>query len=400
MLHPVRTAGGRTHETADRLGLGMGLTALAAGTQRRQPLARLPRDAGEPRGQPGRRGHGAPAGADLVDLRPFGSGGGLAVVPWEGPGPRARRGAVARDGGRAGAAVLRPPGRDGPFAEVAALALLVALAVDRPGDRLALALGVEGVVVVVPRVRPPGGRPQRPGVRPRARRRAPEGGRAGRASRRGDPRAGSRYRGRDPRRGTDTDGPPQAHRPHRARQPQARPARLGALQPRHAGRARALRDRHHRRPGGGRARPAGPPLPERPDGRRPAGRRRARRGPARHRHLLLGPAGAPAARRGREGAAAHRRRPRRADRLQPVDRRLHPLEPAAAHPVPGDGDRGRLAGARRPRPRAPSRGPSPPGSRPSPPRPSRRSRPRRPRWRAWSRRRAAGSRRCRAAGGA
>lgn len=144
MLHP---SDGRwpAHETADRLGLGLGLTALAAGTSSdsrwlafREMLVSLAGSlvaAGT-----------EPLGANLVNLRPFGSGGGLAVVPWEGPG-RARvevqlletaAGPVPRFSDR--------PDEHGPFAEVAALALLVALAVDRPGDRLALALGVEGVV--------------------------------------------------------------------------------------------------------------------------------------------------------------------------------------------------------------------------------------------------------------
>ena len=40
----------------------------------------------------------------------------------------------------------------------------------------------------------------------------------------------------------------------------------------------------------GRARPPGAALPERAARGRPAGRRRHRRGPPRHRHLLLGPA--------------------------------------------------------------------------------------------------------------
>ena len=38
------------------------------------------------------------------------------------------------------------PQESGPFAEVAALALMIALAVDREEDRLPLALGAEGVI--------------------------------------------------------------------------------------------------------------------------------------------------------------------------------------------------------------------------------------------------------------
>ena len=144
MLHPAPDRW-PDHEESDRIGLGIGLTALAAGSSAdnrwlafREMLVRLAgrlaaADAG-------------PLPGDLVDLRPFGSAGGLAVVPWEGPG-RARiemqlletaAGPVPRLSDR--------PDEHGPFAEVAALALLVALAVDRPEDRLTLALGVEGVV--------------------------------------------------------------------------------------------------------------------------------------------------------------------------------------------------------------------------------------------------------------
>ena len=65
-----------------------------------------------------------------------------------------------------------------------------------------------------------------------------------------------------------------------------------------------------------------------PLGRRSADRRGHRRGQGRPRHLLLGPTGTAAARRRREGTAAHRRRVQHADRLQPLDGRLPALEPA------------------------------------------------------------------------
>ena len=107
-----------------------------------------------------------------------------------------------------------------------------------------------------------------------------------------------------------------------------RPARLGAVQPRHARRARPLRDGHDRRPDLRRARPARPPLPERPARRRPAGRGGDRRGAHRRRHLLLGPARPAPPRRRRQGAAADRRRLQHPDRLQPGDGRLRALEPA------------------------------------------------------------------------
>src|SRR5262245_15196277 len=87
MLHP---APGRwpAHEATDRLALGVGLGALAAGSSAdarwhafRDALAGLA--AALATAPPG------PLPADLVDLRPLGGPGGLAVVPWEGPG-RAR----------------------------------------------------------------------------------------------------------------------------------------------------------------------------------------------------------------------------------------------------------------------------------------------------------------------
>ncbi|MGE0026388.1 MAG: hypothetical protein AB7O78_11460 [Thermoleophilia bacterium] len=144
MLHP---APGRwpAHEASDRLGLGVGLAALAAGSSSdarwlpfRDALAALAgRLAAAPAG---------PLPGDLVDLRLLGGPGGLAVVPWEGPGRarvevhllESRGGPVPRFADR--------PAESGPFAEVASLALLIALAVDREEDRLPLALGAEGVI--------------------------------------------------------------------------------------------------------------------------------------------------------------------------------------------------------------------------------------------------------------
>ena len=144
LLHP---APGRwpEHEPADRLGLGVGLAALAAGTSSE---ARWPpfRDAlAVLAGRLASAGPG-PLPGDLVDLRPLGGSGGLAVVPWEGPG-RARV-EVQLLGSQAGPVprLADRPGESGPFAEVAALALLIALSVDREEDRLPLALGAEGVL--------------------------------------------------------------------------------------------------------------------------------------------------------------------------------------------------------------------------------------------------------------
>jgi hypothetical protein len=143
-LHP---AAGRwpAHEPADRIALGVGLAALAAGTSAdarwmpfRDALAGLARRlAAQSSG---------PLPGDLVDTRPLGGPGGLAVVPWEGPGrARVEVHLLASRGGLVPVLADRPK-ESGPFAEIAALALLIALAVDREEDRLPLALGAEGVI--------------------------------------------------------------------------------------------------------------------------------------------------------------------------------------------------------------------------------------------------------------
>jgi hypothetical protein len=133
------------HERADRVHVGLA-TAILAG-----------------QGAPGPRWQGyretlahvalgiaaaarGPLPADLAPLVRLGLPGVLAVVPWEGPGRlnaechllATRAGLVPR--------LARRPAAAGPGAEVAALALLIALAADREDDRLALALGVEGVL--------------------------------------------------------------------------------------------------------------------------------------------------------------------------------------------------------------------------------------------------------------
>ncbi|HTI35849.1 MAG TPA: hypothetical protein VL422_19385, partial [Miltoncostaea sp.] len=144
MLHP---APGRWpgHEPGDRLALGIGLVALAAGTASdtrwfafRDLLATTAAQlaAAPPGALPG----------DLADVRPLGGTGWLAVVPWEGPG-RARV-EVHLLTSRAGPVPVMAdrPAESGPFAEIAALALLIALAADREEDRLALALGAGGVL--------------------------------------------------------------------------------------------------------------------------------------------------------------------------------------------------------------------------------------------------------------
>lgn len=83
---------------------------------------------------------------DLVPLEGLGVPGVLAVVPWEGPGRarveiqllKTRAGPVPRLADR--------PDEAGPHVEIAALALLVALAADADPDRLTIALGIEGLL--------------------------------------------------------------------------------------------------------------------------------------------------------------------------------------------------------------------------------------------------------------
>jgi hypothetical protein len=145
MLHP---GPGRwpAHEAADRLGLGVGAAALGAfnSSERRWEGYRdaLTRAAtGIAAAEEG------PLAGDLVPLEGLGVPGMLAVVPWEGPG-RARL-IVELLEARAGLVpkVAEAPGTSGPAREIAALTLLVALAADAGAEpRLALALGVEGVV--------------------------------------------------------------------------------------------------------------------------------------------------------------------------------------------------------------------------------------------------------------
>jgi hypothetical protein len=133
------------HEPADRLALGIGLAALAAGTS---PNARWPAFREALVALARRLAAAAPGAlpADLADLGGLGAPGALRVVPWEGEG-RARIQVQLHESVGGPVPVMGDrPRESGPFAEVASLALLIALAVDREEDRLALALGVEGVV--------------------------------------------------------------------------------------------------------------------------------------------------------------------------------------------------------------------------------------------------------------
>ncbi len=143
LLHP---APGRwpDHEPADRLALGLGLIALAAhgGTESRWEALRAGLAALATRVAAAE----GPLPGDLAPLERLGVPGHLAVVPWEGPG-LARLEAHLLDT-RAGLVPLlaHRPEEAGPHAEIASLALLIALAADADPDRLALALGIEGVL--------------------------------------------------------------------------------------------------------------------------------------------------------------------------------------------------------------------------------------------------------------
>ncbi len=145
MLHPSR---GRwpEHEGADRLAIGVGMAALGA---HQSPEARWTayREA-LVRAATGMVGAGDdPLPGDLVPLEGLGVAGTLAVVAWEGPGlARVEAELLAPRGGLV-PRLAEAPRTSGPAREIAALALLVALAVDGDADaRLALGLGVEGVV--------------------------------------------------------------------------------------------------------------------------------------------------------------------------------------------------------------------------------------------------------------
>jgi hypothetical protein len=154
-LYGPRRAGARLHpadgrwperELADRIAVGIGLAALASFS--------LPAERWEPyraclAGVASRVASGGdgPLRGDLAPLDALGIPGPLAVVPWEGPGRvgvaaevlASRGGLVPRMAGEAGAA--------GPARQVAALALLVALAADADREgRLGLALAVEGLL--------------------------------------------------------------------------------------------------------------------------------------------------------------------------------------------------------------------------------------------------------------
>lgn len=144
-LHP---AAGRwpAHEAADRLALGVGAAALPAQTasdDRWRAYAKVLRGAATGIVHAG----DGDLESDLVPLEGLGTPGDLAVVPWEGEGRAMVTFELLSSRGGPVPRVAGEPDGSGPTREVAALALLVALAVDGGAqERLALAFGIEGVL--------------------------------------------------------------------------------------------------------------------------------------------------------------------------------------------------------------------------------------------------------------
>ena len=132
------------HESADRLALGIGMVALAAQGSAdarwegfRSILVPLAARVAAVEG---------PLPGDLAPLERLGVPGALAVVPWEGPGRATVEAHLLDTRGGLVPRLARQPEEAGPFKEIACLALIVALAADADPDRLALALGIEGVL--------------------------------------------------------------------------------------------------------------------------------------------------------------------------------------------------------------------------------------------------------------
>jgi hypothetical protein len=144
LLHP---ADGRWPESerADRLAVGLGTAALAS------------RAAPPPRWEAYRaalvtlaarvaRSPAGPLRGDLVDLTALGQSGLLQVVPWEGEGRLGVETEIVTSSSGLVPRIVDRPDEAGPALEIASLALLIALAADADEDRLALALGVEGLM--------------------------------------------------------------------------------------------------------------------------------------------------------------------------------------------------------------------------------------------------------------
>lgn len=145
MLHPGE---GRwpEHEARDRLTLGVGLAALAAfrmveprWVPYREALATLATRLS--------RADAGPLPGDLAPLDGLSQSGLLQLVPWEGPGRENVEVEIVPTHAGPVPRMAKEPESAGPVKEISALALLVALAADAdPDGRLALALGIEGLL--------------------------------------------------------------------------------------------------------------------------------------------------------------------------------------------------------------------------------------------------------------
>jgi hypothetical protein len=93
------------------------------------------------------RAEAGPLPGDLARLDGLGQSGLLGVVPWEGPGRENVEVEIVPSHAGPVPRMAKEPVSAGPVKEIAAIALLVALAADAvPDERLALALGIEGLL--------------------------------------------------------------------------------------------------------------------------------------------------------------------------------------------------------------------------------------------------------------
>jgi hypothetical protein len=145
LLHPSE---GRwpEHEARDRLTVGVGLAALAA-FRMLEPRWVPYRDALATLATRLARAEAGPLPGDLAQLDGLGQSGLLNVVPWEGPGRENVEVEIVPSHAGPVPRMAKEPESAGPVKEIAAIVLLVALAADAgPAGRLALALGIEGLL--------------------------------------------------------------------------------------------------------------------------------------------------------------------------------------------------------------------------------------------------------------
>jgi hypothetical protein len=134
------------HEERDRLTVGVGMAALAAyrmldprWVPYREALATLATRLA--------RADAGPLPGDMAPLDGLGQSGLLILVPWEGAGRENVEVEIVSTHAGLVPRMTKEPESAGPVKEIAAIALLVALAADAlPDERLALALGIEGLL--------------------------------------------------------------------------------------------------------------------------------------------------------------------------------------------------------------------------------------------------------------